>query len=52
MFRAGRQQWVAPGPRHLLLGKVPYDGGRNEYAEAGGMGTITIADLKVYAPAK
>jgi hypothetical protein len=40
------------GPRRLLIGKVPYDGGRSEYSETGGMGTIAVADVKVYAPTR
>ena len=38
------------GPWRLLIGKVPYDGSRTEYTEAGGMGTVAIAEVKVYAP--
>jgi hypothetical protein len=38
------------GPRRLLIGKVPFDGGRTEHAEPGGMGTVSVADVSVYAP--
>jgi hypothetical protein len=36
------------GPRRLLIGKVPYDGGRKEHSEPGGMGTVRVADVTVY----
>jgi hypothetical protein len=39
------------GPRRLFLGKIPYDGTRAEYTEFGDLGTVAIADVKVYAAA-
>jgi hypothetical protein len=39
------------GPRRLLVGKVPYDGGRADYPQPGEVGTVQIADIKVYAAA-
>jgi len=37
------------GPRRLFIGKVPFDGGRTEHSEPGGTGTVTIAEVTVYA---
>jgi hypothetical protein len=49
---SAERQAMPAGPRRLLLGKVPFDGGRSEYTEAGGMGTVTFADVKAYGPTR
>lgn len=34
--------------KHLMIGKVPYDGSRTEYPDPGGLGKCEVADVKVY----
>ena len=45
-----RVDWLADptAPKRLVTGKVPYDGGRKEHAEPGGMGTCFVDDVKVF----
>lgn len=49
-LRAERLSTLA-GPRRLLLGKVPFDGGRREHSETGEMGTVAVDDVTVYGTA-
>jgi hypothetical protein len=45
-----RVDWLSDpsAPKRLVTGKVPYDAGRREHAEPGGMGTCFVDDVKVY----
>lgn len=35
-------------PKRLVVGKAPYDGGRAEYSEVGGLGVCELSEVRVY----
>ncbi len=39
------------GPKHLIVGKVPYDGGRTEFTDPGGRGGCDVTGVKLYCSA-
>jgi len=49
-WRCLQTEYIGPvaGPKSLAVGKVPYNGGQDEYTEFGGLGTCEVADVKAF----
>jgi hypothetical protein len=49
-WRCLQADFIGPtsGPKSLAIGKIPYNGGRDEYTEPGGFGTCELTDVRVF----